>query len=181
MIISFDIDNVLADTINIWCKKAYEKTGIYFKKENISNHKVVGCVNLSAKTIYKIMDQVWEDWKNLPLTENNIPEVINILKNNDFKINIVTSRPKRSYTYVKKWLTTLGIFYNKFYGIGPYKSKSSIISDYLVDDAPEHIKDFVNSDRYGFIYDQPWNKNITITNAYRIKKIESILNFFNII
>ena len=178
--IAFDVDNVLADTINLWCKKVNNITGLKIIKDDISNHKIVGSVSLSPKFIYRIMAQIWEEWESLPMTEENIPEYISELEENDFVIYIVTSRPKRSEKYVIKWLNKNKLKYNKFYAIGPYSSKSKINSDFLVEDAPEHIVKFIKSNRFAFIYDQPWNRNLNLDNTLRIKSIREILFYFNI-
>lgn len=73
------------------------------------------------------------------------------------------------------------IFYDKFIFLGPYKSKSIIKDDYLVDDDPEHLAEFINSGRFGFIYNQPWNKQFYIENSLRVYSISEIISYFNII
>ena len=80
MSIAFDVDNVLADTINAWCNLLYEIEGIVVEKANIRSHKIVGSVRLSPQTIFSTLDRVWENWKQLPMTEYDIPEYIGQIK-----------------------------------------------------------------------------------------------------
>lgn len=175
--IAFDVDNVLADTISTWCKSVYDITGKKINKDNIKSHKIVGSVRMSPKYIFQILDQIWENWKYLPMTEKKLPDKIIDIKSKGYYISIVTCRPKRSISFVKKWLKKNKIHYDKFTSLGPYKSKRLIKDNYLVDDAPEHISEFINSGRFGFIYDQPWNKKFNIENSLRIKSISEILSF----
>jgi hypothetical protein len=70
----------------------------------------------------------------------------------------------------------LGVQYDDFFALGPYKSKATIDSDILVDDAPEQIARFISEGRLGFIYDQPWNRNVTVVGATVIRDFSELLN-----
>ena len=177
MRIAFDIDNVLADTISKWCEEMNTSYGLKIKKKDIKNHKIAGSVDLNPKLIYKKLDQIWENWKKLPMTEDDISGFINELKDKNIIIYVVTCRPLRSIKYVKNWLTFNEINYDEFYPLGPYKSKAVIDSEYLVDDAPEHIKSFISKGEKAFIYDQPWNKHIVKEGVYRIESIKEISDY----
>lgn len=110
MSIAFDIDNVLADTISTWCRRVYDLKGKKFNKKNIKSHKIVGSVKMSPTNIYKILDQVWENWNSLPMTEKNLPNKIRKIQSKGYDISIVTCRPKRSKPFVKNWLKKIRYF-----------------------------------------------------------------------
>lgn len=134
--IVFDVDNVLADSTNCWCTKASEYLGSEILKKQIKNDKIVGSVPLSALEIYRLQDQVWEEWEKLPPTEEGIPEILQNLTNLGCKVIVATCRPKRSTPLVLHWLKKTGITYDSFYSLGPYRAKADIDCDILVDDAP---------------------------------------------
>jgi 5'(3')-deoxyribonucleotidase len=103
--IAFDVDNVLADSMTCWCKKATKYLGRTVTKEEIQSHKIVGSIPMSPYEIFKLQDEVWIEWQNLPPTEEAISRKLNVLRKSGFKVLVVTSRPLRSINSVKKWLT----------------------------------------------------------------------------
>lgn len=179
MSIAFDVDNVLADTISTWCDRINQLTDSTILKDQIKNHKIVGSVKINPRYIYKILDQVWEEWEILPMTEESIPSIMKDIKSLGFKISIVTSRPTRSKPLVIKWLRANEIFHDELLFLGPFKSKSIITNEYLVDDASEHISQFTSTGRIGFIYNQPWNVNLEEENIIRISSIEEVLDYLS--
>ena len=152
MSIAFDVDNVLADTLNVWTSKVNVEYGLGLTLEDIRNHKNPGLGYLAPWQTYSMLDKVWDEWETIPLSDSNTTEVLDQLSTLDLSIDIATSRPERSLPNVKKWLELQNIPYDTFYGIGPRKSKKEIKSDYLVDDAPEHIRDFAKTGRIAIVY-----------------------------
>lgn len=49
--IILDIDNVLADSMEIFCQKASKLVGFEIEKQHVRNHKVVGSIPLTPQTI----------------------------------------------------------------------------------------------------------------------------------
>jgi len=178
--IAFDIDNVLADSMTCWCKKATKHLGRIVTKEEIKSHKIVGSVPMSAPEIFKLQDQVWTEWRDLHTTEDNLSQKLDILRKNSFQVFVVTSRPLRSIDSVKKWLARQKIPYDEFHAIGPYKSKSKIKADALVDDAPDQISEFIRTGRTGFLYAQPWNRNVKVRGTVFVKSISDVLKFYEL-
>jgi phosphoglycolate phosphatase-like HAD superfamily hydrolase len=64
----------------------------------------VGSVSMPAREIYRLQDEVWREWQELPTTEEGIPEILQGLRDNRCKVIIATSRPVRSASLVIKWL-----------------------------------------------------------------------------
>lgn len=175
MSIAFDVDNVLADTISTWCNKISKLTNKTILKDQIKSHKIVGSVKMNSRYIYKILDEVWREWERLPMTEEAIPTIMSDIKSLGYHISIVTSRPIRSRPFVIKWLSTNDIHHDELIFLGPYSSKSIIDNDFLVDDAPEHVIQFISTGRIGFIYSQPWNAGIDGRNIIRLNSIQEVL------
>jgi 5'(3')-deoxyribonucleotidase len=180
MILTIDVDNVLSDTIGKFCGYVTINKGIKLEKNEVTYHKLPGKNKLTNDEIFYILNLLWENWENLPLLDPNSPKIISKLKNNNFIINIATSRPLRSVNYVKSWLKLHDIEYDQFLPLGPYKAKNIINSDYFIEDAPEHIKSISDNGKFTFIYDQPWNRTILLPNVQRIYHFQNILEYFKI-
>lgn len=56
--IVFDIDNVLADSMTIFCQKASSLVGFEVNKQDIKSHKVVGSIPLPPRTIFNLQSEV---------------------------------------------------------------------------------------------------------------------------
>jgi 5'(3')-deoxyribonucleotidase len=175
--IIFDVDNVLANSMNCWCKKASNHLGYTVRKEDIKSHKIVGSVPMKPRDIYRLQDEVWQEWKKLPPTEKGIPEKLLDLKRRGFKVYIATSRPLRSALLVRNWIEHVGIIYDDFYPVGPFKPKAEIDAEFLVDDAPEQIAKFIAKGHTGFVYEQPWNRKVNIPKAVTINSLKEVISY----
>jgi len=172
--IAFDVDNVLADTLTVWVSKVNKKHRLGLTLEDIRSHKNPGLGYLEPWQTYSMLDRVWDEWETIPLSDINTLKVLDQLSKIDLSIDIATSRPERSLPNVKKWLELHNIPYDTFYGLGPRKSKKDIKSDYLVDDAPEHIRDFAKTGRTAIVYTKPWNLRINGNNIVRVSNFDEI-------
>ena len=175
--IIFDVDNVLADTIGCWCKKASEHLGYVVSKKDIKSHKIVGSVSMLPKDIFRLQDEIWVEWERLSPTESNLAEKLKTLRDNGFKIHVATARPQRSRTFVMNWLELMRIQYDNFHSLGPYRYKAEISCDALVDDAPEQIERFVQDGRVGFLYKQPWNCKTKIPKSIAIRNLDELIDY----
>lgn len=144
-------------------------------KEDIKSHKIVGSIPMQPREIFRIQDEVWQEWKQLPPTESDIPEKLSTLRSRGFKIYIATSRPIRSASLVRNWINNLGIIHDGFYPLGLFREKVEISSDILVDDAPDQIERFIAEGRSGFLYEQPWNRGMNIPKAIVIHNFTELL------
>jgi len=180
MKIMFDVDNVLADSMTCWCKKASQYSKSAVSKNDVRSHKIVGSVPIPPSKIFELQDQVWKEWESLPPTESDLDRKLEILRENGFEIYIATSRPKRLTDFVLQWLDKMKIYYDSFHSLGPRQLKAKIGADALVDDAPEQIQEFVRTGRVGFIYNQPWNAKAKIRKAIRVRKVNDVLAHYGI-
>jgi len=178
--IVFDVDNVLADTMTIFCRKASGLLGFEVGKRHIKNHKVVGSIPLAPQTIFSLQSEVWADWKKLPPLEENLPQKMQAFQENGFGIYIATSIPSRLIPNVEHWLEKLQIPHNKFFPCVKGRSKSDIQAEALVDDSPEEVQSFLRSGRQGFLYSQPWNSTRKISGAVLVRNIDDVLRHYGI-
>jgi len=178
--IIFDVDNVLADTMTIFCQKASDILGFEVGKQHIENHKVVGSIPLSPQTIFSLQSEVWSDWKMLPPLEDNLPEKMRAFQKIGFEIYVATSTPLRLIPYVKQWLKKSQIPHSKFFHCAKECSKSDIQAEALVDDAPEEVRNFLRSGRQSFLYLQPWNFTSKISGAILVRNMDDILKHYGV-
>lgn len=175
--IVFDVDNVLVDTMGVFCKKASELLGFEVNKEQIQSHKVVGSIPLSPQTIFRIQGEVWSNWNKLPPLENDLCKKMLALKKIGFEIFVATCVPARLVPCVKKWINSKEIPLSKFFHCAK-RSKSQIQAEALVDDSPEEIRRFTSSRRQGFLYLQPWNITSKIPKAIAVKSLDDVLKHY---
>jgi 5'(3')-deoxyribonucleotidase len=178
--IVFDVDNVLADTMTSFCRKASSLVGFKIEKQRITNHKVVGSIPLSSQAIFRLQEEVWRQWKTLPTLETHLPNKMCALQKIGFEIYIATAIPLRLVSYVKQWLTKQKIPYAKFFHIQRNYSKSNIEADALVDDAPEEVRNFMRSGGQGFLYLQPWNATARIPGAILVNSLDDVLRNYGV-
>lgn len=132
---------------------------------------------MSYRDIFRLQDEVWQEWAQLPPTEEGIPELLLGLRNNGNKVCIATSRPSRSTPLVLKWLKRIGITYDAFYPLGPTKLKADIDCDILVDDDPQQVERMVDKGKTGLLYQQPWNEKLNIPGVIRIHSLAEVPNY----
>lgn len=177
--IVFDVDNVLVDTMGVFCRRASELLGFEVSREQIQSHKVVGSIPLSPRIIFRIQGEVWSDWKKLPPLENDLCKKIIAFKKIGFEIFVATCVPARLVPYVKKWISSTEIPLSKFFHCAEL-SKAQIQAEALVDDSPEEIRRFISSRRQGFLYLQPWNITSKIPKAIVVKSLDDVLKHYGV-
>jgi 5'(3')-deoxyribonucleotidase len=174
--IAVDVDNVLAYTNGMFVKIWNNRLDKQISLNQIKDPKIVGSVRADPKFVISILDEVWENWTNLPLIEPDAAETCMKLRNLCGRVIIATSRPKRSIDQVKSWLNFKRIKYDEFISIDYAGSKTALPADILIDDDTGNIGYFADNDRIGILYDQPWNKSIFSTGRIiRIKFLSEIL------
>lgn len=157
-----------------FCQLANKNHGLHLSLADIKSHKVVGSVPLTPQEIFSLQDLAWQSWQGISLVEEDCPAVMNSLESIGHKVWIATSRPRRSTKYVEMWLKKQGLATYDFYPLGPYRSKSSLSCDALVDDAPEQIRECVRTGKIGLLYTRPWNADVNISGAIRVETLSDI-------
>ncbi len=158
----------------MFCKGFSKILGKTVTKKDIKSHKVVGSVRLSASEIFQVQDEAWENWREIPLTEKGLVRSLRALIESAIQIVVATSGPQRRAHLVQEWLRFNEVPYGEFYALGPKVLKTAITSDVLVDDAPEQVEAFVDRQRTGILYSQPWNVGVSIKGAIRVNSIHDV-------
>lgn len=158
--IALDLDGVLAETMDAWCKRANEEYGKSLTLEDLTTWASWNHVGIAKDDFYRILDEVWDSWEEIPPTEDNIAEKVSKIKSFG-QIDIVTGRSLQTVEAVKKWLKHYKIEYDHFVRVRGWRDKVHLNYDAYIDDAPELMP--LISRRplsWGILYDRPWNRDV---------------------
>ena len=158
--IAVDLDGVLAETMDAWCKKANEEFGKSLKLEDLNTWASWAVVGISKNDFYRILDEVWDSWKEIPPTEMSIAEKVAKIESAG-SVDIVTGRSKRTVEAARSWLANHGVRYRRFVRVLGWRDKVFLNYDVYIDDAPELMPLVSRSPTaWGILYDRPWNRDV---------------------
>lgn len=173
--IAIDLDNVLADTLGFWCQLAQKKLKIKITKNDIPDPRFRGLKTYPRKKLLELLREIWMHWEEIPLLDKKAPQVINRLRNENYKVVVLSSRKKEEESYIRNWLQYNKILVDDLKLLNFSRRKKDYKKvDILIDDDVKEIKLFIKTGRIGIIYTQPWNQNVKIEKAYRIHNFEEI-------
>lgn len=177
-IIAIDLDNVLADTLGRWCKLVKERLGIKITKDQITDPRLRNLrIGARRSVLIRLLRETWVDWQNIPILDEEAPEIIERLRSRGFKVIIVTSRTKSDDLFISSWLKKNKIRVDDIIFLGYWRRKSEYPDlDMLIDDDAEEIRSIIKVGKVGIIYTQPWNQYEIIRGAYRIQKLRELEN-----
>lgn len=172
MIIGFDIDGVIFNSMKVILEEYNSKFNTDFKQEQVTDYRVEKCLNLDPEYFRTLIDLVWVEKSHLiGLYEPKIPSLINSLRPKH-KIVIVTKRRISTLPYVLHNLEKYGIIIDGVVCVNNGLEKSLANVDYLIDDSKEMIDKFHN---YGFLLKRPYNEKYDVESVeqyiYIIRKM----------
>jgi 5'(3')-deoxyribonucleotidase len=158
--IALDLDGVLAETMDAWCKKANQEYGRALKLEDLTSWASWNILGISKDDFYRILDGVWSSWKEIPPTEPNIAGKVAKIRPYG-QVDIVTGRSIRTINSVKKWLEYNKVEYDEFVRVRGWRDKVRLDYDIYIDDAPELMPLISKTlQSWGILYDRPWNRDV---------------------
>ncbi len=158
--VAVDLDGVLAETMEVWCKRANQEFGKSLKLEDLNTWASWEVVDIPKNDFYRILDEVWDSWRDIPPTE---PEIAGKLARIERfgRIDIVTGRSLNTVESVKKWLRYHKVRYENFVRVRGWRDKVHLDYDVFIDDAPELMPLISRSPLlWGILYDRPWNRDV---------------------
>ncbi len=158
--IAVDLDGVLAEPMLVWCDRANKEFGKRLKLEDLDSWASWKKFSISKDDFYRILDQSWEDWEQVPPTEPRIAaKVARIEKFGD--VDVVTGRSKTTEQAAKNWVEHQKIRYRHFVRVGGWRDKLALDYDVYVDDAPDLMPLISQSPlARAILYERPWNRNV---------------------
>ncbi len=171
MRIALDVDGVLADLLGAWLRVYQEETGRYIERSEVDSWEFWAKYGITRSEFMKYMIVAWSRWWEItPLEEDMAEDVDNLSRYGD--VDIVTQRPAKTVSYVKKWLDKHGVKYRRFTWVPPRKSKSEYSYDVYIDDSPRLAEELQQQGRLMLLYNQPWNSEVRCSSV--IKRVNSL-------
>jgi len=168
--IAVDLDGVLAETMEAWCKRANEFLGTSFKLADLDTWASWRKLGITKEQFFQFLDEAWDDWESIPPTEPRLAEKVRKLARSG-QIDVVTGRSKESVTASKSWLAEHKIPYQRFVRVPGWKDKILLNYDVYIDDAPELMPLISRNPKMsGILYTRPWNTNVPdIPRIFRVQ------------
>ena len=158
--IAVDLDGVLAESMLVWCERANKEFGTRFRIEGLDSWSSWKRSPMSKDDFYRILDESWDDWQEIPPTEPEIAEkVARIEKFGD--LDIVTGRSKRTVEAARSWVDNQKVRYHRFVRVLGWRDKILLDYDVYIDDAPDLMPLISRSPTArGVLYERPWNRSV---------------------
>jgi len=160
LIITVDIDGVIADFVGTFKKVVKKRYGVSLKEREIRVHDLFQVLGIPEEEAYQlILTTLRQDLGLIP----GARIALNKLKASGHTIVIVTSRPVKVAATTRRWLHLHGIPYDRlmFQSEGQ-KHNSRRVADVVVEDhLREAIRWMPKANRV-LIFDHPWNHSLNV-------------------
>jgi len=170
MKIAVDLDGVLAETMEAWCRCANEFLGTKYTIADLDTWASWRKLGITRDQFFQFLEEAWDDWESVPPTESRLAEKVRKISDLG-KVDIVTGRSKESVPSAKKWLAEQKIPYERFVRVPGWKDKIFLNYDVYIDDAPE-LMPLVsrNPTMWGILYSRPWNRTVPeLRQVFRVE------------
>ncbi len=158
--IAVDLDGVLAESMLVWCKRANEEFGTRLKMEDLDSWSAWKKFPISKDDFYRILDESWDDWLEIPPTEPDLAEKVSRIEKFG-NLDIVTGRSKRTVEAARNWIDNQKVEYRHFVRVLGWRDKILLDYDVYIDDAPDLMPLISRSPTaWGILYERPWNKSV---------------------
>jgi len=161
--IAVDLDGVLANTMQTFCKIINASRSTHFQVSSFNSWKAWETAGISKEEFFHILDEAWLDWQNLPPTEENLSKKVGKLR--EFStLDIVTGRSLETVAPAKRWLKNQEIGFREFVRTDSSIEKADLHYDIFVDDSPELMSALTSKPNcHAILYSQPWNAEVQQT------------------
>jgi len=163
--IGFDIDGVVADTMEAFIRIAREEFGIdYISKEQITSYWIEECLPIPLDIIKAIINRLLTDPVGIKLEPlPGAREALMRLAAHG-SLTFVTARTVKEP--IEAWLISLlsGVAHEdiRVIATGQYSAKAGVLDElklkYFIDDHLETCRDLHKRGIKTFVFDQPWNR-----------------------
>ncbi len=154
------MDGVLAESMLVWCKRANEEFGTRLKMEDLDSWSAWKKFPISKDDFYRILDESWDDWLEIPPTEPDLAEKVSRIEKFG-NLDIVTGRSKRTVEAARNWIDNQKVEYRHFVRVLGWRDKILLDYDVYIDDAPDLMPLISRSPTaWGILYERPWNKSV---------------------
>ena len=139
----------------VWCARVNREFGKRLKMEDLDSWSSWNKFSISKDDFYRILDESWDEWQEIPPTEPEIGEkVARIEKFGD--LDIVTGRSKRTVEAARSWVDSQKIRYHRFVRVLGWRDKILLDYNVYIDDAPDLMPQISRSPTaWGVLYERP--------------------------
>lgn len=157
--IAVDLDGVLAESMLVWCEKVNKEFGKSIQMDDLNSWASWKKFAITKDDFYRILDESWEDWEQIPPTEPGISrKVAQIKKFGD--LDIVTGRSKNTEGAARSWIAHHKVPYRNFVRVPGWRDKLALGYDVYIDDAPDLMPLISRSPLvWAVLYERPWNRD----------------------
>ncbi|HUO42557.1 MAG TPA: hypothetical protein VMU35_06230 [Methylomirabilota bacterium] len=173
--IAMDLDGVLADTIQSFCKILNARRSTKYSPEAFDRWNAWEIAHISRDEFLRTLDEAWFNWRSIPPMEDNLAAKVSRLTTFG-TIDIVTGRSEATVPAAQEWLRFHRIPYGKFVRTISTSAKAELDYDIFIDDS-DFLMSLIASRLFGFgfLYTQPWNKAAKILpRIFRVKCWEDL-------
>jgi len=173
--IAMDLDGVLADTIQSFCKILNARRSTIYSPEAFDRWNAWEIAHISRDEFLRTLDEAWFNWRSIPPMEDNLAAKVSRLTTFG-TIDIVTGRSEATVPAAQEWLRFHRIPYGKFVRTISTSAKAELDYDIFIDDS-DFLMSLIASRLFGFgfLYTQPWNKAAKILpRIFRVKCWEDL-------
>jgi len=173
--IAVDLDGVLAETMEAWCRIVNERFGTRLKLNDLDTWTSWRKTGISKDRFFEILDETWDTWQDIPPTEPGLAAKVARVETLG-SLDIVTGRSKRTVDHAKDWLAHHKIPYERFVRVRGWRDKVFLNYDVYVDDAPELMPLISRNPRMrGILYARPWNRDVAdMPRVFKAKNWDDI-------
>jgi 5'(3')-deoxyribonucleotidase len=158
--VAVDLDGVLAESMLVWCKRANKEFGTRLKMEDLDSWSSWKKFPISKDDFYRILDESWDEWLDIPPTEPDIAEKVARIERFG-ELDIVTGRSKRTIQAARSWVDNQKVRYRRFVRVLGWRDKILLDYDVYIDDAPDLMPLISRSPKaWGVLYERPWNLSV---------------------
>jgi len=166
--IGFDIDGVVADTMEAFIRVAREEFGInHLKKEQMTSYWLEECLSMPTDTVTAIIERLLRDPFGVGLEP--LPGARETLTRFAARgrLTFVTARPVRKpiEAWLKSLLSEVPPGAIKVIATGCQSAKAGVLKElglrYFIDDHLETCQELYNEGIGAIVFDQPWNREST--------------------
>jgi hypothetical protein len=162
--VAFDIDGVVADTMNLFIEIAREDYNISIQYEQINNYDLTQCLDIEFEIVWDIFKQIMKGHHSQPLKPiYKAPEILQKLGQKTKRLLFVTARSDAN-ALVPWFLETLQLPESKFKieATGDFQQKIAVLMahdvTYLIDDRMETCRLLNEHGLKPIVFHQPWNR-----------------------
>ncbi len=166
--IGFDIDGVVADTMEAFIRLARDEFGIEdLKKEQMTSYWLEECLSIPADTVMAIIERLLTDPFGVGLEP--IPGAREVLTRFAAygRLTFVTARPieKPIEAWLKSLLSDVPSVDIEVIATGCHSAKAGVLKElglrYFIDDHLETCQELCSRGIGAIVFDQPWNRGPT--------------------